>query len=105
MARETPPKPRGDYDKQIRPYVESFGEQGYVYFGKGMSLPACYKAELSKREATISELRETIAQRDEAITDMEARLSSCEDLTESTSVRKTLADTPTGKLASAIGKK
>lgn len=41
---------------QVQPYVEAFGEQGYIYHGKGLTLADAYKAESAKLSQRVEDL-------------------------------------------------
>lgn len=95
-----------DFSSQVEPFVEAFGDQGYVFFGKGLSLAECYKDQLSQLETEIDELQKAKANLEKENADLQAKLDQVENLASDPSrkqlERKTLADTPTGKLATAL---
>lgn len=83
----------------VKPFLEAFGDQGYIYHGKGLSLSECYKQELVNLNKQIKALKSENS-------DLKARLDSALDGLEIAgppkSTRRTLADRPTGQLAIAL---
>ncbi|MBA2116828.1 hypothetical protein [Bremerella alba] len=69
-------QPSAEPKASLKNFTQAFGDQGYVYHGKGLSLADCYKAELSKREGEASSLRQDITARDSQIVSLTSRLDS-----------------------------
>lgn len=86
------PQPSNTLASDVKPYLEAFGDQGYIYHAKGLSLSTCFKQELGSLNQQIEALKAENA-------NLQAKLDAALEGREIESTRRTLADTPTGQLA------
>ncbi|PQO46723.1 hypothetical protein [Blastopirellula marina] len=59
VALDTSPAPESHLEN-VQTYVGTFGEQGYIYYGKGMTLAQCHEAELAVKRQQIEALEAQI---------------------------------------------
>lgn len=71
FAKVPPAKP-----EDLKQYVEAFGDQGYIYHGKGMTVAQSYKAESAKLLRQVEDLKSELSKQDDIASNLKMRLEA-----------------------------